>query len=157
MADNTVLNTGTGGDVIAADELTTLNGSASSGVKVQRVKVGHGAENDFKDATPDNPLPVAAYGELVEAIEAMRMAVQSLTRTMGQMQPDTAARMRVAIDAITAGLTLATITTVGTVTNVTTVATLTNQTLMGGFSATEQIPSLMRIGADSVRRNISVS
>jgi hypothetical protein len=157
MADNTALNSGAGGDVIATDELTTLNGAASSGVKVQRVKVGFGVENDFKDATPDNPMPIAAYGELVEALEAMRMAMQSLTRTVGQMQPDTAARMRVAIDAISASLTLATVTTVGTVTTVTTVATLTNQTLMGGFSATEQIPSLMRLGADSARRNISVS
>jgi len=157
MADNTVLNTGTGGDVIAADELVTLNGGASSGVKVQRVKPGFGADGDLTDVSSANPLPVAAYGELIEAIEAMRMAVQSLTRSVGQMQPDTAARMRVAIDAITAGLTLATITTVGTVTTVTTVATLTNQTLMGGFSATEQIPSLMRLGADSMRRNISVS
>jgi hypothetical protein len=101
---------------------------------------------------------VAQIGdELVEALEAMRMAVQSMTRTMGQMQPDTAARMRVALDSITAGLTLATITTVGTVTTVTTVSTLSNQTLIGGFSATDQIPSLMRLGADSMRRNISVS
>jgi hypothetical protein len=84
----------------------------------------------------------------------MRMAVQALTRTIGQMQPDTAARMRVAVDSITAGLTLATITTVGTVT---TISTLTNQTQIGGLAATEQIPSLMRLGADSLRRNITVS
>jgi hypothetical protein len=157
MADNTALNPGTGGDVIATDELTTLNGAASSGVKVERVKVGYGADGDLTDVSAANPLPVAAYGELIEAIEAMRMAVQSLTRSVGQMQPDTAARMRVAIDAITTGLTLATITTVGTVTTVSTVSTLTNQTLMGGHPAVEQIPALMRLGADSMRRNISVS
>jgi hypothetical protein len=68
--------------------------------------------------------------------------------------PDTAQRLRVVVDAITAGLTLATITTVGTVT---TVSTMTNQTQVGGFAATEQIPSLMRLGADSMRRNISVT
>jgi hypothetical protein len=62
--------------------------------------------------------------------------------------------MRVAIDAISASLTLATVTTVGTVT---TVSTLTNQTQIGGLAATEQIPSLMRLGADSLRRNISVT
>jgi len=158
MADNTTLNTGTGGDVISADELVTLNGAASSGsVKVQRVKAGFGVDGDFTDASLTNPMPIAAYGELVEALEAMRIAVQSMTRTMGQMQPDTAARMRVALDSITAGLTLATITTVGTVTTVTTVSTLSNQTLIGGLAATEQIPSLMRLGADSMRRNISVS
>jgi len=101
--------------------------------------------------TEQAPMPTALYGEAIEALEAMRMAVQALTRTMGQMQPDTAARMRVALDSITAGLTLATITTV------TTVATLTNQTQIGGLSATEHIPSLMRLGADSLRRNISVT
>jgi hypothetical protein len=157
MADNTTLNPGASGDVIAADELATLNGGASSGVKVQRIKTGFGADGDLTDVSVANPLPIAAYGELIEAIEAMRMAVHSMTRTLGQMQPDTAARMRVAIDAISAGLTLATITTVGTVTTVTTVSTLANQTLIGGLSATEQIPSLMRLGADSMRRNISVS
>ena len=157
MADNTALNSGTGGDVIATDELVTLNGGASTGVKVQRVKVGYGADSDLTDASTANPLPVAAYGELIEAIEAMRMAVHSMTRTLGQMQPDTAARMRVAIDAISAGLTLATITTVATVTTVTSVSTLANQTNIGGYAATDQIPSLMRLGADSMRRNISVS
>jgi hypothetical protein len=46
---------------------------------------------------------------------------------------------------------LATITTVGTVT------TLTNQTQIGGLPAFEQIPALMRLGADSLRRNVSVT
>ena len=58
MADNTLLNTGTGGDTIATDDVTTLNGSASSGVKVQRVKVGFGDENTARDASALFPLPV---------------------------------------------------------------------------------------------------
>jgi len=157
MADNTTLNTGTGGDVIAADELVTLNGGASSGVKVQRVKPGFGADGDLTDVSAANPLPIAAYGELVEAIEAMRMAVQSLTRTMGQMQPDTAARMRVALDSITNNLTLPTVNTVNAVGTITSLATLTNQTLMGGFAANDQIPALMHMQADNLRRNISVT
>jgi hypothetical protein len=95
--------------------------------------------------------------ETVNALEALRMAIQSLTRTVGQVQPDTAARMRVAIDAISGSLTLATVTTVTTVSTVTTCSTLTNQTQIGGLAATEQIPSLMRLGADSARRNISVT
>ena len=103
------------------------------------------------------PMPAALYGEAIEAIEAMRYAVQSLTRTIGLMQPDTAARMRVALDSITAGLTLATITTVGTVTTVTTVSTLTNQSQIGGIAANEQILSLMRMSADNIRRNITVT
>ena len=93
------------------------------------------------------PVPVDVAGELLEALEAMRFAVQALTRTMGQMLPDTASRMRVNIEAGT----------LPAVTTVTTVATLTNQTQIGGLAATEQIPSLMRLGADSLRRNISVN
>ena len=53
MADNTQLNAGTGGDTIATDDVTTLNGSASAGVKVQRVKVmfgPDGAATDVADA-----------------------------------------------------------------------------------------------------------
>ena len=95
-------------------------------------------------------MPVAVYGELVEAIEAMRYAVQALTRSIGQMMPDTANRLRVNVEAGT----LPTVTTVGTVT---TLGTMTNQTQIGGLAATEQIPALMRLGADSLRRNISVS
>jgi len=143
MADNTTLNAGAGGDVIASDDI--------GGIKFQRVKPAWGADGSAVDASVANPLPTALYGEGIEALEAMRMAVQALTRTIGQMQPDTAARMRVALDSITAGLTLATITTVGTV------STLTNQTQIGGLAATEQIPALMRLGADSLRRNISVN
>lgn len=90
-------------------------------------------------------------GELIEALEAMRMAVHSLTRSIGQTMPDVAGRMRIALDAISASLTLATVTTV------TTCSTLTNQTQLGGNPAFEQIPALMRLGADSLRRNIVVS
>lgn len=118
------------------------------------------------DVTASTPLDVDVTnvveatipnGELIEALEAMRMAVHSLTRSIGQTMPDVAGRMRVALDAISASLTLATVTTVGTVTTVTTCSTLTNQTQLGGNPAFEQIPALMRLGADSLRRNIVVS
>lgn len=55
MADN---SSQVGTDTIATDELVTLNGAASSGVKAQRVKVGYGADGDFQDVTVDKPLPV---------------------------------------------------------------------------------------------------
>jgi hypothetical protein len=174
MADNltALANTGSGTDVLATDEI--------AGVHYPRAKIGFGADGEYADVSASNPVPVAlsgspvpvsgpltdaqlravavpvdVSGELVEAIEALRMAVQALTRSgLGQTMPDTAARLRVVVDAISASLTLATITTVGTVT---TVGTMTNQTQVGGFAATEQIPSLMRLGADSMRRNISVT
>jgi hypothetical protein len=64
MVDNTTLNVGSGGDVIATDDLTTLNGGAVSGVKAQRVKVGYGVDADFTDASKTNPLPTQLDGVL---------------------------------------------------------------------------------------------
>lgn len=55
MADNSAQN---GTDTIATDELTTLNGGAVSGFKVQRVKVGFGADAVLTDVTSTDPLPV---------------------------------------------------------------------------------------------------
>jgi hypothetical protein len=132
----------------------TVAADTVDGVLYQRVKLAVGDNGAATDASATAPLPVGLYGEAIEALEALRMAVQSLNRTVGLMQPDTAARMRVALDSITAGLTLATITTVGTVT---TVSTVTNQAQMGGFSANDQVPALMHLQADSLRRNITVT
>jgi hypothetical protein len=146
MADNVAITAGSG-TTIASDDI--------GGVQHQRVKISVGADGTAVDVSAANPMPVTlTQGEVVEALEAMRMAVHSLTRSIGQSMPDVAGRLRVVVDAITASLTLATITTVGTVT---TVSTVTNQTQVGGLPAFEQIPALMRLGADSLRRNVSVT
>jgi len=58
MADGTTLNAGTGGDVIATDDI--------GGVKHQRVKVQHGADGAASDVSATNPLPVT--GEIIERI-----------------------------------------------------------------------------------------
>jgi hypothetical protein len=145
MADDVPITAGSGTN-IATDEI--------GGRHYQRVKLAIGDDGTANDASLANPVPVQAIGELIEAIEAQRMALQALVRTIGQSMPDTAGRLRVLVDSISASLTLATITTVGTVT---TVGTLSNQTQIGGLAATEQIPSLMRLGADSARRNIIVT
>ncbi len=51
MADNTTLNTGTGGDVIATDDI--------AGVKYQRVKITIGADGTSDgDVASTNPLPI---------------------------------------------------------------------------------------------------
>lgn len=52
MADNTTLNTGSGGDVIATDDI--------SGVKYQRVKVNYGTDGFATDVDYATPLPVDA-------------------------------------------------------------------------------------------------
>ena len=61
MADN---STQTGADTIATDDVTTLNGSASSGIKVQRVKVGFGDDATHRDASANFPLPTVQTGAL---------------------------------------------------------------------------------------------
>ncbi|MFN8996332.1 MAG: hypothetical protein ACK5X3_22065, partial [Pseudomonadota bacterium] len=44
-----------------------------------------GADDDkiAVDVSEANPMPVAAYGELIEAIESMRFAIGALTKTIG--------------------------------------------------------------------------
>jgi hypothetical protein len=124
------------------------------GVIHQRVKMQHGADGTAVDVSEANPMPINAVGELIEAVEAMRYAIHSLTRSMGQAMPDTAGRLRVNVEL---GALTASIAAAQTLATVTTVATLTNQTQIGGLPAFEQIPALMRLGADSLRRNVSVS
>jgi hypothetical protein len=136
MADNVGYTPGSGATV-AADEI--------GGVLHQRVKLGIGDDGVAVDVSADNPMPINAVGELTEAVEAMRMAIHSLTRSMGQAMPDTAGRLRVNVEAI------------ATIAAITTLTTLTNQTQVGGNPAFEQIPALMRISADSLRRNVSVT
>lgn len=50
MVDNTTLNPGSGGDVIASDDI--------GGVKYQRVKINYGADGSATDVSPTTPLPV---------------------------------------------------------------------------------------------------
>lgn len=54
MADNTTLNTGSGGDTISTDDLGT--------VKVQRVKVQYGVDGSATDVSDTNPLPIDDAG-----------------------------------------------------------------------------------------------
>jgi len=151
MADNVGYTPGSGATV-AADDI--------GGVLHQRVKVGIGADGAAVDVSDANPMPMAAYGELIEAIESMRFAIGALTKTIGFALPNTlgqpimearqatAANLVMTVGSIAGGQTLATVTTVGTI---------TNQTQIGGFAANDQIPALMHMQADSLRRNISVT
>ena len=87
---------------------------------------------------------LSATSELIEAIQSLRMALQSLNRSVGMTSVDIGGRSRVVVEAFT-NATLPALTT------------LTNQTSLGGFAAADQIPSLMHLSCDSLRRNITVS
>ena len=144
MPDNVGYTPGSGA-LIAADDI--------GGNLHQRIKVVVGADGvSDGDVSLTNPLPIQGVGELVEQLAAIRVLLQSLSRSVGQAMPDAFGRLLVNVAtgtvAVSALPTLATVTTVGT---------LTNQTNIGGLAATEKIPSLMRLGADSLRRNIVVT
>lgn len=154
MPDNVAITAGAGTS-IATDDI--------GGVNFQRMKLIHGADgvNDG-DVSIVNGLPVQGVGELVEAIEALRMTVGTLSRHLSVLTPDTASRLRVVVDAITASLTLATVTTVGTVSSIsagtiTTVGTVTNQSQIGGVAANDVVSVLANLRANDLRSNIAVT
>ena len=143
MPDNVTLP-GTGA-VVASDDI--------GGFQYQRVKLIHGADGtNAGDVAVGNPLPVTPYGELVEAIEAMRFAIASLTKTIGYALPNPQGFPIMEVRQNTASL-LNVTATIGSGT----VSTLTNQSQMGGFATQDYIPALMHLQADNLRRNISVT
>jgi hypothetical protein len=148
MADNVGYTPGSGATV-AADEI--------GGVLFQRVKPTFGNDGEAVDVSANNPMPVGAVGELMETIQALRIAIQSLTRSIGQTLPDTSGRLRANVETGSVAISSGTVTTVSTVTTCSTVTTLSNQTQIGSFSASEQIPALLSMAAASIRRNITVT
>jgi hypothetical protein len=148
MADDVTLPAT--GEVVATDDI--------GGRQFQLVKMVHGADGIAHLTSNGNPLPTEEKGELVEAIEALRFAVQSLTRSIGFALPSTQGWPIMEVRQPTAAnlnVTLAS-TTISSGT-VTTVSTLTNQSQQGGLATNDYIPTLMRMGADNLRRNISVT
>lgn len=99
MADNTTLNAGTGGDVIASDDV--------SGVKYQVVKLAVGADGAASLVANANPIPISDAGGSL-TVDGTVAATQSGTWNIGS---------------ITTLPTLAAVTTVSTVTNVATIGT----------------------------------
>lgn len=147
MADNLAYTPGSGATV-ASDEV--------GGAHYQRVKIVTGADGVVEgDVAEANPMPVMGVGEIVESLQAIRTALDVLARNTGSSYPDLSGRLRVAVESISA--TLANVTTVATVTTVTTVSTVSNQTNVGGYSAAPQVQALTMIGAETLRRNISVT
>jgi hypothetical protein len=147
MADNVTLP-GTG-EIVATDDI--------GGVQYQQLTLVDSTPNSTTPVgTDSNPLPVnASYGELVEAMEALRMATNSLTKSIGFALPNLQGQPIFEARQATAANLNATVS--GSLSTITTVSTVTNQAQMGGFASNDQIPALMHLQADSLRRNISVT
>ena len=154
MPDNVGITPGSGAK--AASREVTYSGETAQ-VQVVGLATFDGADDGktVADVSASNPMPIAAYGELMEAIEAMRFAIATLTRTIGISLPNTQGFPIVEVRQATA--TNMNVTVSGTVTSNIGTGSLANQTQIGGFAANDQIPSLMHLQADSLRRNISVT
>lgn len=108
-------------------------------------------------ASEESPLPISVDDEIRQTLSSLRVAIELVAAQSSRFMPDTSGRNRVAIESGGVTISSGTLTTVTTVTNVTNAGTLTNQTSIGGWNANPQIPYLMMLGADNLRRNITVS
>ena len=80
MADNVTLNPGTGGAVVAADDV--------GGVLFQRVKVTFGSDGAAQDVTSSEPLPVTL------GLTNAQLRASPLDVDTGLVQPLTDAQLR---------------------------------------------------------------
>lgn len=135
MADNVSYTPGSGVN-IAADDV--------GGVLFQRVKIATGADGTAVDATASNPIPVAAYGELMETLQAMRIALELLAKNLSWVSYDTQSRLRALID------------TQSSMGNVSSVSQLVRA---GGlnFDIGQAYKDFSVLTADNLRRNITVT
>jgi|694.fasta_scaffold10152_15 hypothetical protein len=143
MADNVGYTPGSG-ETIATDEI--------GGVQYQRVKPVWGVDGVANDVNATTPLPVEVIGELTQAIEAMRMAIISLTKSVGlaQVNPLTG-RLLVDQSALTQQVSGAVSANQNGTWNI------TNLTQVGSANAAIVPLSLERGAADNLRRNINVT
>lgn len=89
MADNVQITPGLG-VTVAADEV--------GGALYQRVKPVHGVDGQATDVSATNPMPVQVIGDLTNAIETLREAINTLNRRTNLTVPDTTGRTRVIFD-----------------------------------------------------------
>ena len=158
MADNVGYTPGAGSKVAARD--VTYSGEAALAQAVGLVTfAGADDAKTATDVSTTNPLPMAAYGELIEAVEAMRTAINALTKTIGYALPNLQGQpIFEARQATAANLN---VTAIGTVTanqgGTWNITTLTNQSQIGGYAANDEVPAFMHLQVDGLRRNISVT
>jgi hypothetical protein len=157
MADNVSITAGSGTQ-IATREVPYSGDTANMQVVSLATVTGPNDGKTATDVTEGTPLPVAVYGELIEAIESMRMAVNALTKSIGYALPNAQGFPIMEVRQAT-GTNLNVTAANATIQsgNLTTLTTLTNQSQIGGFAANDQIPALMHLQADNLRRNIGVS
>lgn len=105
-------------------------------------------------ASDQSDVNVIEQGELLEAIRQMQYDLEVLKNALSILRSDGSGRLRTSLDATS---NLGTISTVTTVSSVSNVSTVTNQGQIGGYQASEQVPALRRISADTLLSKITIS
>jgi hypothetical protein len=152
MSDNVGYTPGVGA-LVASRNVTYSGDSAKMQVVGLATLTGADDAKVPTDVNSGNPLPIQAVGELIEAVEAMRIAIAALTKTIGFALPNALGQPIMEVRQGTAGQLQMTASLAGGQS----LATLTNQQQIGGFASNDQIPALMHLQADNLRRNITVS
>lgn len=121
MTDNVILNPGTGGDTVAADDI--------AGIKYQRIKTGFGEEGVYADVSLTDPLPVSDLiaAELLDGMQTL--LIRLLNATNSPRGYDVA----LGRNRMTAILESGTVTTVTTVTTVSTVTAVNGVANIGSI------------------------
>ena len=141
MADNVGYTPGSGATV-AADEI--------GGVLYQRVKPVVGVDGTATDVSSTDPLPIAAYGELIEAIEAMRMAIETMASTVSRLSIDYNSNLKVQLTGSA--------TNTVSVGNSPSITTLSSLVSLAGRVGSEQLHvELQSSNAYNLRNNIVVT
>lgn len=105
-------------------------------------------------ASDQSDVNVIEQGELLESIRQMQYDLEVLKNALSILRSDGSGRLRTSLDATS---NLGTISTVSSVSSVSTVSTVTNQGQIGGYQASEQVPALRRIAADTLLSKITIS
>ncbi len=149
-SDNTTINAGSGGDLIADDYIT--DGGVANGAKVQRMKPGYGTDGNYTDVSASAPLPTTIdSGTLMQRIELLEMVLGRLLSGAGGQPHDGSGRTRVVLEA-TSGTSLS----LNTVTTVTAVTTLSKMGLWA-LGPDHAMLSQVNLPALMLRDRITVS
>jgi hypothetical protein len=121
-------------------DTTNLNLKIGDGTTAwNNLAVASYAEIAAFDVTPSSPMPVNAYGELMETLQAMRMYLEHLSRSNALSLPDTGGRQRVSVENFTAGVTVNSI------------------TAFDGWRTAEFTRNHYYLATETIRRNITVN
>lgn len=133
MADNTTLNTGSGGDVISTDDLGS--------VKVQRVKVQYGVDGSATDVSDSNPLPIDDAGGSITVDGTVELGATTLAALESVTVVDGGSSLTVDGTVELGATSLAALESLTTISTVTAVTSITNAVTVAGPAAEDAAAS----------------